>query len=114
MIIVLQILRVNWARAAIVTSFARAVSLMAPALQLSVLPLINSIVTELITEPHELFSLMSNVRCEHDFVPGVSRLPESWRSQLVNVQRLLDTKYFKRCIAPTASASGAKRKHFES
>ncbi len=94
-----QILRVNWARIALLTRFVCAVSAMASALRLSIVPLIDSIATELITEPHDIYALLPPKLSECEFVPGVSRLPETWSSKLVNVQRFMDSKYFARHLS---------------
>jgi hypothetical protein len=102
-----QILRVNWARVVLLTRFVRAVAAMAPALRFSILPLIDCIATELETEPFDLFSVPECGTSHYDFVAGVSRLPEDWRSQLVNVHRFVDSHYFKRCVQPNPPAAGS-------
>jgi hypothetical protein len=104
----------NWARLAVLSQFMRSNSVMAPALRLSILPLLDSIVSELQTEPLELYELRFKLEVD-EFVPGVSRLPEAWRQYLIDAQRFIDTRYFQRhtsaAVAPAASAALTPAQH---
>jgi hypothetical protein len=102
----LQILRVNWARIALLSQFMRSTTAMAPALGLSILPLIDSIVSELQSEPLELFELQFEVEMD-EFVPGVSRLPEAWRRRLIEVRHFTATRYFQRHTNDGASVTSS-------
>jgi hypothetical protein len=77
---------------------------MAPALRFSILPLIDSIASELQTEPIDIYSIPHCETHRLDFMPGVSRLPEAWHWRLLNLQRLIDSKYFARCTQLNAAA----------
>ncbi len=70
----------NWVRIAVLVRFARAVASTAPALRLSLLPLIDSIASELIAEPFDRYDPWAESGACFELMPGVSRLPEEWSS----------------------------------